>query len=300
MTTWGVVATVKAPEEQVLAFIAHHLALGASGVWIYFDDPADPVHARISRLPRVKAVRCTGWYWAMRGGRPESLDKRQIVNACHAQRRCRLDWLAHIDADEFIHAPGPVADFLAQAPSDAPNVMMAPFEALHDPGLPDDIYTARHFRGPLGKAHPELHQAIFGPMSDIVAKGNLGHVIGKSFCRIGFPGAKIGLHSVFLNGDRLRGPIHPQLRVLHFHAQDPEIWRRQLPYRLRNGGYRYDTENQLRSHLEGASDAKIDEFYQTVMTLTPEKAALLKAHDLLITADLGLRAKVAGLLAGRL
>lgn len=300
MTTWGVVATVKAPEAELLAFVAHHLALGASRVWLYFDDPTDPAHARLSRLPRVKAVRCTSFYWALRGGRPEVLTQRQISNAVHAQHRCRLHWLAHIDADEFIHAPAPVSDLLSQVPAEIPNVMMAPFEALYDPGLPDDIYTARRFRGPLGKAHPDLHKAIFGPMAEVVAKGNLGHIIGKSFGRIGFPKAKMGLHSIFVDGNRLRDTFHPHLRILHFHAQDQEVWRRQLPFRLQNGAYSYDTENQLRGHLQRASDAVIDDFYQTVMTLTPEKAALLEAHDLLITTDLGLREKVADLLAGRL
>ena len=300
MVTWGVVATVKVPEEQVLAFIAHHLALGASRVWIYFDDPSDPAFSRVSRLPKVTAVRCTGWYWAIRGGRREKLRNRQITNAIDAQRKCKLNWLAHIDSDEFLHAPRPVADILAEVPAEVPNVLMDTFEAMHDPDLPDDIFTARHFRGPLGPAHPALHAKVFGPMAEVVAKGNLGHIIGKSFCRIGVPGVRLGLHEVFIGRTPLPRPFHPSLRVLHFHAHDPFEWRRLLPFRLTHGAYHYDAENHLRTFLKGASDAVIDDFYRHTMTLTPQKVAALQAADLLITTDLALRLKLRDLQAGRL
>jgi hypothetical protein len=300
MTTWGVVATVKAPEEHILAFVAHHLALGAARIWIYFDDPEDPAYACISKLPKVKATRCTDLYWALRGGRRVKLHNRQIANSIHTQGKCRFDWLCHIDSDEFLYAPRPVADILAEVPADVPNLLMDTFEAIHDPSLPDDIFTARHFRGPLGPAVPALHAAIFGPVADVVAKGNLGHTIGKSFCRIGLSGVKLGLHEVFRDHVALKRPFHPDLRLLHFHAHDPVVWRAALPFRLANGAYHFDAENHLRTYLSGASDKVIDDFYRHTMTLTPEKVALLEQHGLLITTDLALRAKVADLLAGRL
>lgn len=300
MPSWGLVATVKAPEEQVLAFVAHHLSLGAARIWLYFDDPADPAFARVAQLPRVKAVRCTDWYWAIRGGRPVRLHSRQIGNARRTQRKCRLDWLGHIDVDEFLHSPRPVADILAEVPRDVPNVLMDTFEAIHAPELQDDIFTARHFRGPLGPAWPELHAAVFGPVAEIVAKGNLGHTIGKSFCRIAERAIVLGLHEVFRDGQPLRRAFHSELRVLHFHAHDPVIWRKALPHRLTNGAYHFDAENRLRTYLAGASDAVIEDFYAQTMTLTPEKVALLDRFGLLITTDLALRPKVEDLLAGRL
>lgn len=300
MTTWGIAATVKAPEEQLLAFVAYHLALGASRIWIYFDDPKDPAFARIAKLPKVKATRCTDLYWAFRGGRHVKLHNRQISNAIHAQRKCKLDWLCHIDSDELLYAPRSVAQILAEVPPQVPNLLMDAFEAIHDPDLPDDILTARQFRGPLGPAVPDVHAAVFGPVADVVAKGNLGHTIGKSFCRVGLPGVLLGLHEVFRDRQPVPTAFHPELRILHFHAHDPVIWRGLLPYRLAKGAYHYDAENHLRAHLQGASDAVIDDFYAHTMTLTPEKVALLERHGLLITADLALRPKVADLLAGRL
>jgi Glycosyl transferase family 2 len=298
MASWGLVVTVKAPEEQVLAFIAHHLALGAAHIWVYFDDPKDTVFERVSRLPKITATRCTDWYWAIRGGRSDLVPDRQLLNARVAQRRCKLDWLGHLDVDEFLYAPRPVSDILAEIPRDVPNVLMDPFEAIHDPDLPDDIFTARQFRGPLHPPLQHLHAAVFGASAHALPFGTLAHWQGKSFCRPSGPG-KLGVHNVFVNGaPLLPTPFHPELRVLHFHAQDPVTWRRALAFRLGRGGYRARTHPELNAHLLGASDEVIHGFYDDVMILTPEKAALLEQHDRLITTDLGLRAKVKAMLDG--
>jgi len=285
-----------APEEQVLAFIAHHLALGASRLWLYFDDPDDPVFARAASLPRVTATRCTDWYWAIRGGRADRHQNRQARNARDAQRACKLDWLGHIDVDEFLYAPGPVSNILSSIPANVPNLLMEPFEAMHDPSLPDDIFTARNFRGPLSRHHRPLQPAIFGPAASVIPKGNLGHTIRKSFCRPAVKGISLRLHMVFLNKEQLRASFHPDLRLLHFHAQDPVVWHNSLPFRLQRGAYHWPADIKLKSYLTGASEEIVREFYQATQTLTCEKIAVLQAHDRLITADLGLRAKVQALL----
>jgi hypothetical protein len=300
MVSWGLVTTVKAPEEQVLAFVAHHLGLGASCLWLYFDDPDDPAFDRVAKMPRVTATRCTDLYWAKRGGRNDRHQNRQARNARHTQRKCKLDWLGHIDVDEFLHAPRPVSDILAEMPAAIPNLLMESFEAMHTPDLPDDIFTARHFRGPLRRPHRDLHPAIFGPAAVALPKGSLAHAIGKSFCRPAVKGLAIRLHEVFLDKERLQSPFHPELRILHFHAQDPVAWRRALPFRLVSGAYHHPTDRRLQAYLTDASDEVIDQFYAATMTLTPEKIDLLTAHDRLVTADLTLRAKVQDLLAGRL
>jgi hypothetical protein len=295
---WGLVTTVKAPEDQILAFVAHHLSLGAQQIFIYFDDPDDPAFARVSQLPRVKAIRCTDLYWILRGGRPDRHQSRQIRNARHAISRCRLDWLGHLDIDEFLHAPEPVAGILAAVPRDVPSLQMDAFEAMHDSALPDDIFTARQFRGPLQGDHAWLVPAIFGPFADILAKGSLGHTLGKCFLRPRIRGVAMDLHVALVNGLRHKPPFHPSLRILHFHAQNPDQWRRALPFRLARGAYHHAVERPLKSFLSQATDPELRAFYQDAMTLTPEKAALLQAHDRLITADLRLRAKIDTLLAG--
>lgn len=300
MASWGVVSTVRAPEDQVLAFVAHHLSLGAAHVWLFFDDPKDPAYARISRLPRVTATRCTDFYWALRGGRKSDVIFRQIPNARGAQKKCRLDWLAHIDVDEFLFASRPIADVLGSIPATEANLLLEPYEAMYDPDLPDDIFTARQFRGPLQGVHQALVAPIFGDFAAELAKGALAHVLGKSMVRPRVRGLQLSLHGVIRDGERVTTAFHPDLRILHFHAQDPVAWQTLLPERLTKGAYHHQEERVLNRFLSQASAADLARFHRETMTLSPEKAALLQAHDRLITTDLGLRQKVADLLAGRL
>lgn len=298
MTSWGIATTVKNPEDHLLAFIAHHLALGAAQLWLYFDDPDDPAYDRISRLPKVTAIRCTDWYWLLRGGRRSEVPMRQIRNVQHAQRRCRLDWLGHIDIDEFLHAPRQVSEILSEIPEDVLNIRIEPFEAMHDPNLIDDIFTARQFRGTLGETYRDLHPAIFGRYASALSKGSLSHEFGKSFVRPRSRRVSLSLHDVLLDKIKVQTPFHPDLRLLHFHAQDPDHWRRALPFRLSGGAYFYES-GALHALLSTADADELREFYATVMSLTPEKSALLESSGRLVKADLGLRAKVADLLAGR-
>lgn len=298
MASWGLVATVKAPADQVLAFIAHHLSLGADRLWICFDDPEDPAFAQVETLPRVTAILCTDGWWQANGGRHERHQNRQARNARLTQRACDLDWLGHLDVDEFLHASRPVADILSELPADNLALRMDPFEAMHDPNLPEDIFTARHFRGPLRDAHRFLRTPVLGEYQSILPKGNLSHTAGKCFCRPGVPGVVLRLHAVALRGERLEPPPHPDLRLLHFHAQDYDAWRRALPFRLDRGAYQY--KPALQAYLTHANDAELVRFYQTTQTLTPENARLLTTEGRLVTVDLGLKAKVAALKAGAL
>jgi hypothetical protein len=293
MLRWGLVTTVKAPLPQVLAFIAHHLSLGAARIWVHFDDPDDPSLAPVARLPGVTAIACSDSYWLARKGRPDRHQNRQFRNARETQKACDLDWIGHLDVDEFLHAPRPVAEILAEMPAAALGLRVEPFEAMHDPALPDDIFTARQFRGPLREAHRDLRGPVLGDYQHILPKGHLSHAAGKCFCRPQVRGLQLRLHNVLLHGERLDLPNHPELRLLHFHAQDHAQWRKALPFRLERGAYQYHPE--LQAHLATADEDEIRRLYLTTQTLTPENALLLERHDRLITADLRLAAKVAAL-----
>ena len=77
-------------------------------------------------------------------------------NAQAAYRACRLPWIGHIDVDEFLWPSQPVAQILGSLPSDQWTLRMEPHEAMHDPTLRDDIFTARAFRAPLKPRHAHL------------------------------------------------------------------------------------------------------------------------------------------------
>ncbi|NGM45722.1 glycosyltransferase family 2 protein [Rhodobacter sp. SGA-6-6] len=294
---WGLVATVRAAPEKVAAFVAHHLSLGAARIWLYFDDPADPAVEPLSRIPQVTATRCDDVHWERLRGRPDRHQNRQSKNARAAYKACLLPWLGHIDVDEFLWPSRTVAEILASLPPGQPTLRMEPFEAMHDPALPDDIFTARAFRGPLKQRFAHLRPAVLGSYAGILPEGHLSHTNGKSFFRTGIPDLSPRLHGAFLKGERLPGPpFDRRLPLLHFHAQDREDWLKALPFRLTRGAYQYHAGMQ--AHLSAAGPEEIGFFYDRTQCLSPDLAALLREEGRLIEADLHLREKVAQLVRG--
>ena len=295
---WEIVATVKAPVEKVAAFVAHHISLGAAQIRLFLDDPTDPGFAEISALPRTLVTRCDDAHWQALGRRPERHQNRQSKNAQAAYKASTLPWLAHIDVDEFLWlGPGEtVADILASLPSDQLTLRMEPYEAMHDPDLPDDILSARLFRGPLKPRFATLRPPALGEYETILPEGHLSHTNGKSFFRTGIRGLSPRLHGAFRDGARLAGPpFDPRLALLHFHAQDRQAWLEALPFRLTRGAYQYHAE--LQAHLQEADAHEISRFYDRTQQLAPETAQMLHEKGRLIEAALGLRHKVSGLSA---
>lgn len=297
MVSWGLVATVKAPKEKVLAFVAHHLALGADHVWIYFDDPEDPAHAALSGHPRVTATLCDATYWSDKR-RHDRHQNRQARNARDAYQRCTLDWLGHIDVDEFIDAKEAVATLLDAVPPEQILVKLEPFEAMHDPDLPDDIYTARAFRGAIRHDLWPLRHKALGEYHEIAQDGMLSHSVGKVLMRTGIKNLSPRLHGVMLNGSRIPAPYwHPGIHLLHFHAQDRTAWTEALQFRLTRGAYMY--RPALQEYLLTATPEDIDAFYLRTQMLPPDLIPELLAAGRLVIADLALRQKVTTVFGAR-
>ncbi len=296
MAEWSIIATVKAPAAQVLAFLAHHLPLGPARIRLCFDDPADPAISAVTGIARVEAVACDAAYWTLhRLPRPDKHQARQAFNAQILYRSQPEPWMLHLDVDEFLTTEAPVAQVLDRVPRHRPLLRVAPWEALHEPGMADDIFTARHFRAELSGTHHADHRAqVFGPYAPLLPAGVLSHAIGKCFFRTGIPGLRPWIHGANIRGERVPpGAPSPEMAVLHFHAQDPGLWRAQLPFRLARGAYVLKPE--LQAFLQDATEAELDAFYLHVQTATPEALALLRREGLLREASLTLRPKIAAL-----
>lgn len=301
MASWGLVATIKAPEEKVLAFAAYHLSLGADHLWLFFDDPESPIPAPLARHPRVSAVLCDAAHWARVGRqRPPAHQNRQARNARLVYRDlARTDWLFHIDVDEFLLPARPVAAILADVPDDTVAIRFEPFEAMHDPLLADDIFTAHAFRGALRGEHWPRRRAALGPYRKIIRDGMMSHSVGKVACRTGVRGLLPRLHTVTIDKELVRiRHWHPEIRLLHFHAQDKAAWLAALPFRMTKGAYQFRPE--LQGFLAEASPEEIDHFYRRTQILPPDLREELVAVGRVLIADLGLRAKVEALREGRI
>ncbi|HMO71211.1 MAG TPA: glycosyltransferase family 2 protein [Paracoccaceae bacterium] len=293
---WGICTTVKAPVDQVLAFAAHHLALGPARIWLHFDDPDDPALPRAADLPRVTAVACGEAYWqALLGRRPGKHQLRQSRNVERVYTLGAVPWLLHIDIDEFLLPRRLVPEVLSEVPDDCPVLRLAPWEALHDPSLRPDIFTARHFRRALkGRAWDPLRRAVFGDYADLLPQGALSHAVGKCFFRRGVPGMQPRIHGAEVDGEKLNGGAFcPDIALLHFHAQDPAGWRARLDFRRMKGAYSFNLG--LAGFLAAASDAERADFYDATQVAHPHVLALLREGGALIEADLGLSARVAAL-----
>lgn len=301
MATWSLVATVKAPEDKVLAFAAHHLSLGADHLWLFFDDPAQPIPAPLAHHPRVTVTPCDEDHWLRTSKkRPPQHQNRQTQNARLTYRALvTSDWIAHIDVDEFILPQRPVAAILDDAPAETIAMKLEPFEAMHDPLLADDIYTSREFRGALRHEHWPRRRAALGPYRKVIRDGMLSHTVGKVIYRTRIPGLLPRLHAVMLDKEFVKTPDwQPEMKLLHFHSQDKAAWLAALAFRMTRGAYQFRPE--LQAFLAESSPEDIDRFYRRTQILPTDLRDELVAVGRVIIADLGLRQKVQALRDGSL
>ena len=197
-TTWSVAVTAKAPPVIAKAFIAHHLQLGASEIFIFFDDPLDPAYDLVAGMQRVHAVRCDAAHWqaATAPGvahwkpesreRPIGLQERQCVNAGIAKLRCSATWICHIDIDEFLLPRTSVRHTLATVPGVADAVRLHVCENVYG-SFPRSY--ADVFRGPFKKALPAGQDGtvaaalLYGDEGAHLSRGMQGYHQGKLFVR---------------------------------------------------------------------------------------------------------------------
>lgn len=301
MASWSVVATVKAPEEKVLAFAAYHLSLGADHLWLYFDEPETPIPAVLANHPQVTVTLCDEAHWIrVIRKRPPQHQNRQTHNARFTYReKVTTDWIVHIDVDEFLLPSRPIAEILDDAPPEEIGMKLEPFEAMHDPMLPDDIYTSREFRGALRHEHWPRRRAALGAYRKVIRDGLLSHSVGKMMYRTRVPGLLPRLHAVMVDKEFLRiANWQPEIKLLHFHSQDKAAWLAALPFRMTKGAYQFRPE--LQEFLMEATPEQIDQFYRRTQILPVDLREELVKDGRVIIADLGLRAKVQALKDGLL
>ena len=309
LPTWGVVATIKAPARDILNFAAHHLDLGARRVFIYLDEDAPEARAALQAHPQCRVTLTDDAYWRGLGkARPEMHQPRQTANATHCYNlRPRVDWLVHIDVDEFLWPAGPLAAQLAALPDETRSARVHAIEALApDPADPPPegvIWCKSHAR----KQGPRRAQtnAIYPSYGEHLNGGFLSHVAGKVFVRTGLEKVSLRIHNAFFDRVQDAAPARlEQTRLVHLHADSWEHWQQTFRFRMKAGSYRDGlrpapmpdgvalTMNQLFAMLEeDGGEAALRAFYREVCTATPELRARLAEHGHLHAVRLDLERK---------
>ncbi|MGH1353572.1 MAG: glycosyltransferase family 2 protein [Thalassovita sp.] len=298
---WGIVSTIKAPLQDIQNFCAHHLELGAHRIYLYLDDPDQDGVDSLKAHPALRVRLCTEQFWARRNRqRPKKHQNRQVANAAHAyRRRIEVDWLIHIDADEFLWPQTPLHKQLAALPADCLVARVRPSEALANP-VPSET---THFKRLTLKRPERDRQAaeIYPNFGAYLNGGFLSHVQGKLFYRTGVDGLKAKIHNVLLGDDM--NPRQVELsgtELLHMHAKSWPDFLASFHFRLNSGSYRSELKalqgglsmHQLFSSIyEDGGDDGLRKFYDEVCTATPELLTRLRAHDLLSSHDLALDEK---------
>lgn len=292
---WGLVSTIKAPAQEILRFAAYHLEAGAHRLYIYLDADNPNAFKALKSHPKCRVTTCDQGYWKQRGNRPQKHQARQSVNATHAYRRgADVDWLIHMDVDEFLVSDAPIGASLSQLPPDTPAARIRPMEALCGDG------TAFKRFIPNGPDRARLVGEIYPTFGDYIKGGFVSHLAGKVFVRSGLDNVRLQIHNAF-QGESALPTLDPLPRVdlAHCHAKSWEDWLAHYTYRHTQGSYRAElapsrprekgglTLHELFSTLEGSDGQDgLRRFFDEVCADTPALRARLAAHGLLHKTDL--------------
>lgn len=224
---WGIVCTCREPTQLVVAFVAHHVALGAREVHLFLDAPQPDLEALLTHVPQVRLEICDDSYWQrIDKQRPRSVEHRQLINAFVAYERAGVSWLAHVDADEFLHADLDIGEMLGAQPAELDFLVLEPRERCFVEGVPQEGLFDGVFRRPV----PEVWGAarfLFGAAGRYLRKGLLGHSIGKCFMRTGqelVPGIHTPRRPSGARKKRVQGWYVMRARLLHFDGLTALHW----------------------------------------------------------------------------
>jgi len=224
---------------DVLNFAAWHLELGAHRLFLFLDEPDDETFNILKAHPRIRPVVTDDAYWGDRGKRPKKHQVRQVRNATRTyRRRADVDWLAHIDVDEFLIPDAPVDTLLSKLAEDVSVARMRPMEALASTGADGSYWNFKTLT--LDRAARRAQSERVWPTYGMYLNGGfLSHVAGKVFARTGLADAEFKIHNLFDDGTENPGQVEfDQVSLAHMHAKSWPAWLAHYRFRHAQGSYR--------------------------------------------------------------
>lgn len=301
--SWGIVSTILAPTSETLRFVAYHLELGAHRVYIYLDDENAATFAALKAHPKVRVQICDKAWWKKRIGKPPHRHQvRQTMNATQCyRRRAEVDWLAHIDVDEFLVPEGSITAQLAALPEGVHVARVHPMELLAD----GDGQAYKRFI-PVKDGRARIVKDLYPNFGRYLRGGFLSHTAGKIFVRTGLGEITLRIHKAFVGDTEVPGAVSlPQTDLAHRHALSWDDWHSRFQYRLEKGAYRGDVtrdgskktrQTELHEFFRHLIDTEglsgLHAFHDEVAADTPAMRRKLADHDLLRVVDLDLESAV--------
>lgn len=296
---WGIVSTIKAPIGAVAQFAAWHLDAGADHIHIHLDVPDEGLANRLAH-PKIRFTQCTNGYWENAPEKSRQTHQmRQAYNASRSYQNSHLDWLMHIDVDEFLLSYMPLSNHLAQAQPDSAFVRLHPVEMMArvDSAPRQSTYfkrTRKHVKQP-----KSILETIYPTYGAHVPEGFISYSGGKNMVRTGIPDVRLGIHATLHKGLKLsNGASTIDIAIGHAHAPTWDKFKRHLEFRMAKGSYRQrkSNNNQLSNILQLISqenDGKeLRAFFNEMCLATPERLDLLRAHGMLLEWRMDLNEKV--------
>jgi len=313
MTQWGVVATIKARPVDVLNFVAYHLEQGAAHIFVYLDQRTPRAQEILRHHPKVTIRHTDGAYWrTLHGRKPPKHQGRQTVNATHAYRLATemgLDWICHIDVDEFLCPDNSVEAALEATPHAHPGLRLRPAEALASDGQkdldPSATYCKAWMENGAGYDRRAVEMDLYPKYGGYLRGGFVSHHVGKLFLRTGLGDVSFRIHRGFLEGEEIAPiKVSPEMPICHRHIMSWRHLQRTLEFRMDKGSYRAELKPSRKSDAGGMSlyemfsflqktggKQALRDFFEEMCLAREELRHKLEAYGLLRTYHLDLETK---------
>jgi hypothetical protein len=225
----AIVATVSQSPQSLIRFCDYHLDLGVDHIFLYFDKSEENSITALKENNRITCISCTEDYWArLKTNRPASLDDRIIRNRMHGIRLCQdhgINFVAPIDADEFIYTNQNLRRALSQAFVSLDAVILFPYEAIHDKySIRANPYEAKYFKVLPNRINKYVVPIFYSRIRELTDNGFFGHTAGKTLLR---SSAEIveyrNTHRPILADPSKMGKTN-LLKLLHFDCALEEEW----------------------------------------------------------------------------
>jgi len=277
---------VKAPLEYLIQQTNYHFNIGVDHVIFFFDDPKDKAIAHFSNHKKVTCFPCDTAHWEPHGGRPKSVEERQIVNfqiGAQVAKDLGMKWLCNIDHDELIHPNGDLCELLSRINTDQyiPEVREAVCTRLHY----DSIFHAEYFKSNPTPARSRWAKK-YGCQNAFVGGRYLrGHNASKAIVNLSADVDIYGIHRS--KGKNLTSKMGNMFYLLHFDSVGIDGWIEKWHQRYednRKFSSMGDTRHELLSYYANAvSKGKqaLTKAYRRFYCLGPYERFILKRCKIL-------------------